>query len=219
MEARTRYTLAGDAGVSAKAAGASWMGDPGMERDSPKQRIAGLFEREWARFVGYVRSRASTLADTDAEDVVAEVLENLLRKTDLTAQVEDIVAYAYRSIANRMVDHLQLRANSVSLDELSPTGDSWYQHLPDQGAGLDEQCEQAYVRHRLAEAVSRLDPRQRAVWLATEIHGRSFRELADAWGEPIGTLLSRKSRANKLLRSCLSDLQSGIRRAKPNGKP
>jgi RNA polymerase sigma factor (sigma-70 family) len=192
-----------------------------MERDLPKQRIAGLFEREWARFVGYVRSRASTLAATDAEDVVAEVLENLLRKTDLTAQVEDIVAYAYRSIANRIVDHLQLRANSnsVSLDALSPTGDSWYQHLPDQGAGLDEQCEQAYVRHRLAEAVSRLDPRQRAVWLATEVHGRSFRELADAWGEPIGTLLSRKSRANKFLRSFLSDLRSENGRVKHDEKP
>ena len=212
------------------------MGDWTLKPDSSQQRIAELFESEWLRFVGYVRGRASIIAEMDAEDVVADVLENLLRRTDLTAHVGNIVSYAYRSIANKVVDYLESRRNTVSLDEPQPdrgrgqdagiglglgrgrglgTGGesgSRYQYLPDRRAQPDEQTEQAYIRQRLVEAISRLEPRQRAVWLATEIHGRSFKELATAWGEPVGTLLSRKSRANALLRSYLSDLRSPVGR-------
>jgi DNA-directed RNA polymerase specialized sigma24 family protein len=41
--------------------------------------------------------------------------------------------------------------------------------------------------------------------LATEIDGFTFRDLAEEWNEPIGTLLSRKSRAAAKLRQLLSD--------------
>ena len=43
------------------------------------------------------------------------------------------------------------------------------------------------------------------MWLATEIDGFTFRDLAEDWDEPIGTLLSRKSRAVAKLRQLLSD--------------
>jgi DNA-directed RNA polymerase specialized sigma24 family protein len=69
--------------------------------------------------------------------------------------------------------------------------------------------EQAYhqiqLREQLRVAIGRLSAKERSVWVAIEIEGRSFRELADAWGEPIGTLLSRKSRATARLRELLSD--------------
>ena len=51
-----------------------------------------------------------------------------------------------------------------------------------------------------------LNPQERAVWLATEVDGLSFRKLAARWGEPTGTLLSRKSRATAKLRKQLADL-------------
>jgi DNA-directed RNA polymerase specialized sigma24 family protein len=51
----------------------------------------------------------------------------------------------------------------------------------------------------------KLEPKQRAVWIATEIEGYTFKELAAKWEEPIGTLLSRKSRATKILRKLLKD--------------
>ena len=57
--------------------------------------------------------------------------------------------------------------------------------------------------HRLTEAIGKLEPRQRAVFIATELKEKSFRELSEAWGEPIGTLLSRKSRAVKALRQLM----------------
>jgi len=59
--------------------------------------------------------------------------------------------------------------------------------------------------HRLTDAIGKLEPRQRAVLIATELKGKSFRELAEEWNEPIGTLLSRKSRAVKALRQMLEE--------------
>lgn len=58
---------------------------------------------------------------------------------------------------------------------------------------------------RFGVALDVLDPKQRAVFLATELDGKSFKELSALWDEPIGTLLSRKSRAVKALKKMLND--------------
>jgi len=57
----------------------------------------------------------------------------------------------------------------------------------------------------MAQALSLLSTAERAVWLAVEMEGFSFRELAEMWNEPIGTLLSRKSRATKNLQRILAE--------------
>ena len=56
----------------------------------------------------------------------------------------------------------------------------------------------------LAEAIEELPPAQRDVLVATELEGRSFKELAEQWQTPIGTLLARKSRAMHALRESLT---------------
>ncbi len=45
---------------------------------------------------------------------------------------------------------------------------------------------------------------EKAVVLATEIEGRTFKELAADWDVPIGTLLARKSRALGKIRKRLT---------------
>ena len=65
--------------------------------------------------------------------------------------------------------------------------------------------EQAQRVKALTDAIGKLEPRQRAVLIATELKGKSFRDLSEEWGEPMGTLLSRKSRAVKNLKSMLRE--------------
>ncbi len=60
------------------------------------------------------------------------------------------------------------------------------------------------------QALDELEPKQRAAWIATEIDGYTFRELAEEWGEPIGTLLARKHRATNALQKALKDLYEEI---------
>ena len=58
----------------------------------------------------------------------------------------------------------------------------------------------------LAAALAELPPEQREVFLAHEVEGRSFRELAASTGLSINTLLGRKRYAVQRLRTRLHDM-------------
>jgi RNA polymerase sigma factor (sigma-70 family) len=65
------------------------------------------------------------------------------------------------------------------------------------------QSEKAELRNRLFAAIDALSPEKRAIVVATELEGRTYRELAEEWDEPMGTLLARKHRAVRSLRKAL----------------
>jgi RNA polymerase sigma factor (sigma-70 family) len=84
---------------------------------------------------------------------------------------------------------------------------SW---LADERAEVPGVVEGQDLRQRLFAAIDRLPEPQRAVFLATELEGSSFRELAERWDVPIGTLLARKHRAVKALRAALTHLREEV---------
>lgn len=144
----------------------------------------------------------------DAEDIVSDVILGLLRRADVFGEIESLTSYAYRSLENRIVDFRRSSRDTVSLDGSLDGEDALFpglsaqlsdQDTPEHGAARLE------LRDRLLWAVGQLNSPERAVWIATEIDGRGFRELAEEWDEPLGTLLSRKSRANARLRGLLKD--------------
>lgn len=177
-----------------------------MERDERSAWYA-FFAREGERLVRYVRGRARKISEMDAEDIVADVMLRLVSRLDARSPVDNLAAYAYRSIRNRIVDYERKQSQTVHLEDcMDEEGE-----LPLLSM-LTADTEEPFAREdraalirRLTTAIDRLEPRQRAVVLATELHGRSFRELSEAWGEPIGTLLSRKSRALRNLRGMLEE--------------
>jgi len=177
-----------------------------MERDG-RNRIFRFFDTERKRFIGFVKRRMTDISEMDAEDMVGEVMLAMLSKADPNSHVENLAAYVYRSLNNRIVDLAHRRRRTVSLqgfpDEDEET--ALLDFLSDGAADVYSQAERRDFRRRLAEAISSLEPKQRAVFVATELKGRSFKELSIQWNEPIGTLLSRKCRAVKVLKEMLHD--------------
>jgi RNA polymerase sigma factor (sigma-70 family) len=169
-------------------------------------RLAEIFAREKSRFLRFVRQQLFDRDEAVAEDIVSEVAFNLLRRGDVIGEIENLTAYFYRALANRVVDYRRGRIAIVRIedreDESTPV------EIPDERLWPDQTLEQHELRSRLFKAIGELAPKERAVWLATEVDGRSFRDLAEEWGEPIGTLLSRKSRASATLRRLLSDYRN-----------
>jgi len=173
------------------------------------QRLGEIFIREKSRFLGFVRRRLFDLSEMDAEDILSEVTYNLLRRSDVIGEVENLSAYIYRSLANRVTDHQRQAIPTVAaLETADPDYPSQPVLPPDTRPRPDQSLQQSELRDRLFTAIDQLGPQERAVWIATEIDGRTFRELADDWDEPIGTLLSRKSRATEKLRQMLSDYKN-----------
>jgi RNA polymerase sigma factor (sigma-70 family) len=171
-----------------------------------KQRVGEIFVREKARFLGFVRRRLLDLSGMDAEDILSDVTYNLLRRADMVGEVENLSAYIYRSLANRITDHQRGSVAEVPALEIADPEQPLQPVLPpDSRPRPDQRLQQAELRERLFRAVDALSPPERAVWIATEIDDRSFRELSEEWDEPVGTLLSRKSRAREKLRQMLSD--------------
>lgn len=170
--------------------------------------ITEVIEQERAKFVAFVRRKAMDLSQMDAEDLVEDVLYNVWNRVDLTTPIEHLLAYLYTAFVNRIIDYRRRRRPTVSLEagneEEEPLGD----YLPDPNADVETLFARQDLRERLYAAISQLPPKQRAVWIATEVAGHTFAELSAQWGEPLGTLLARKHRATKTLQALLNDTQT-----------
>lgn len=68
-------------------------------------------------------------------------------------------------------------------------------------APLDTGIEKRDEKAALERAMARLDPEDRALLLLREIDGRSYQEIAEATGKPLGTVKSGISRAREALRA------------------
>ena len=165
-----------------------------MSAETQKKRIASLIATEWTRLVGYVRAWISDTADRDAEDVVQDVIERLFEKADVTEPVADLSAYLYRSLRNKVIDLYRKPKRAAELPE----------DLSDIRFEASAEMDREEARETLFEAIDELPPAQREVLVATELEGRSFKELAEEWETPIGTLLARKHRAIRSLKETLS---------------
>ena len=65
--------------------------------------------------------------------------------------------------------------------------------------GSERDVGEAAVRDAYEQALARLSPEQRAVFVLHEVDGLSYRQVADALGCPVGTVMSRLHRARARL--------------------
>ncbi|HPF87633.1 MAG TPA: sigma-70 family RNA polymerase sigma factor [Candidatus Limiplasma sp.] len=181
-----------------------------MKKDE-QNRLYSFFAAESGRLMRYVHARARRISDMDAEDIVREVMLGLLRRDDRSGPVENLAAYTYQSVRNKLADYHAEQAQTVSLDACcdEDAAFSLREMLPDETQDVIAKTEQKELLRTLSACMDNLEEKQRAVLIATEFHGRSFRELSEAWHEPMGTLLSRKCRAVKALRDMMTEQLKG----------
>ena len=181
-----------------------------MVEHKQERAFAGFFSDQYRKLVRSFRARYADLSEMEVEDIVSDLMTDLFNRADIAEQVENIGAYLYRSIQNRAINYLRRRKRTVSLDdtvEVDDDGDG-RRSFPEPSHDTAAEHEAAEIRQRLIKALDELEPNQRAVWIATEIDGHSFRDLSVEWGLPMGTLLARKHRAVAALRKKLQDLKN-----------
>ncbi|WP_207900714.1 RNA polymerase sigma factor [Anaerospora hongkongensis] len=170
-----------------------------------QNEFISVFHTERKNLIRYVRLKLRGISDMDAEDIVADVLFNVYNRVAADKPVENLAAYLYQAVKNRIWDYFRQPQLPVSLDAPQQvTGLPRGEHLAD-GMLVEDVFEEKEFLVRLENALLSLEPKQRAVWVATELQGYTFKELSLKWSEPIGTLLSRKARATKALRRLLKN--------------
>lgn len=176
-----------------------------------RHRLIAALGRDRRRLTRFVQARLFGDGGGDADDIVSDVVLRLFERADVLAQVEDVTAYLYRALAHAVTDLFRRRRASpvVPAPAAPGDGDGGLEDYADPTPDPELAFAQGEQRERIGQALARLTPAERAVWVAVEIKGWSFRQLAERWDEPLGTLLSRKNRATKRLRDLLAGEEFG----------
>jgi RNA polymerase sigma factor (sigma-70 family) len=173
-----------------------------MDVEVRKSGLTEFFQKEYWKLVAYARKLISDTADRDAEDIVQDVFTNIFHKADFTIPINNLSAYVYRSLKNRIVDLFRKKSTAAvsgdwqeEIEFLSLS--RWLQERENEPSTLLE-IKEDY--QRLISAIGTLRREEKAVLVATEFEGRSYSSLAQEWDLPIGTLLARKFRAVQKIR-------------------
>ena len=143
----------------------------------------------------YRAAWALTGAREDAEDLVQETYERVLRRPREIARAEDALPYLLGVLRNTWIDTVRSRARrpTVPLDLEASGGIE---------APASSPVEQVAAREVFA-AVAALPEDWRDTVAAVDVAGLSYAEAAEALGVPVGTIMSRLSRGRERVAQAL----------------
>jgi RNA polymerase sigma factor (sigma-70 family) len=173
-----------------------------LEQD---QRISEVVEREQSRLRHFIRRRVPD--PRDAQDILQDVFYELVEANRLLMPIEHVTGWLFRVARNRITDLFRKKKPERFIDGAVANEDDelmkWEDLLPSKDAGPEALYARNLLLEELALAFDELPEEQREVFIAHELEGRSFKELAAETGLSVNTLLSRKRYAVLHLRERL----------------
>lgn len=173
-----------------------------------EQRISAQLAREEGRLRSFIRKRVANPGDV--EDILQDVFSEFVESYRLMKPVEQVGAWLFRVARNRITDLFRKR-KAQALSELPSDTDAdeaggLEELLPSMAAGPEAAYARSVLLDELEAALEELPAEQREVFVAHELEGRSFKELAAQTGLSVNTLLSRKRYAVLYLRQRLQSI-------------
>src|SRR5262245_12922867 len=152
------------------------------------QRISEVVAREQSRLRSFIRRRVHD--PWDAEDLLQDVFSKLVEANRLLMPIDHVTAWLFQVARNRIADFFRKKmperfadlavddeAEALRLEDLLPSPD----------AGPDAVYARKLLIDELEVAVGELPERQRAVFVAHELEGKSFKDIAAATGVSLNT--------------------------------
>jgi len=159
------------------------------------RRISAAIEREQSRLRNFIRRRVAD--EGDAEDILQDVFYELVEAYRLMKPVEQVSAWLFRVARNRIIDLFRKRKPEAVIseslaDRMEREALLLEDLLPSPDAGPEAVYARTILLEELEAALDELPEEQREAFVAHEIEGRSFKQLAAETGVSANTLLSRK---------------------------
>ena len=155
--------------------------------------VAEIFAEHGREMLG--RSRRLLRSDADAEDAVQEVMLSLVRAPHVLAALERVGGWLLALVHRRCVDLVrgdrrrEEKEAGAGIENLFPGAD------PAELAEREELC------RAVARAVDALPEELRWAFVRNGLQEKTFREMSEESGVPMGTLMARKAKAVELLRA------------------
>src|SRR5438270_786874 len=169
------------------------------------QRIADAVARDERRLRSFIRRRVPD--PRDAEDILQDVFYKLVQANRLLMPIEHVTGWLFRVARNSITDLFRKKKEERFSDAAVLDADdeplNFEELLPSPDAGPEALYARKVLLEELRLALEELPEEQREVFLAHEFDRRSFKEMAEASGVSINTLLARKRYAVLHLRERL----------------
>jgi RNA polymerase sigma factor (sigma-70 family) len=184
------------------------------------QRISDVVKREQSRLRNFIRRRVPD--PRDAEDILQDVFYELVEANRMLMPIEHVTGWLFRVARNRITDLFRKKkpesfSDAALADDGEDDGELLQLRVEDLLPSPDAGPEALYVSNMLLDelelALDELPEEQRAVFVAQELEGQSFKEIAAETGVSVNTLLSRKRYAVLHLRQRLQSIYEEFMKA------
>jgi RNA polymerase sigma-70 factor (ECF subfamily) len=165
-----------------------------------------LLEAYGRRLYGYFLR--STGRHHDAEDMLGELLLRLVRQLESYDDRGRFEPWLFRIAANLVRDRIrriQASPPAVSLSQDGEVSSTLAESLAAEEAPAGAELMAMEASARLMAALERLEPRTRHMILLRHFGQMSFREMADLYGCPLGTVLAKVHRGLRALRRLMGE--------------
>jgi|ERR1051326_4673216 len=178
-----------------------------MTREQDRQ-ISEAVEEQRLRLRNFIRRRVADPGEV--EDILQDVFFELVEAYRVMKPIEAVGAWLFRVARNRIIDGFRKKRPELLQDLSTAREDgemlSIEEMLPSPDAGPEAAYARSVLLEELESALEELPAEQREVFIAHEIEGRSFKDLAAETGVSLNTLLSRKRYAVLHLRRRLQSV-------------
>jgi RNA polymerase sigma factor (sigma-70 family) len=183
-----------------------------LDRD---QRISEVVKREQSRLRNFIRRRVPD--PRDADDILQDVFYKLVEANRLLMPIEHVTGWLFRVARNRITDLFRKKKpetfSDAAVEDEAGEALQLEDLLPSPNAGPEAHYVRNVLLDELELALDELPDEQREVFVAHELEGRSFREMAAETGVSVNTLLSRKRYAVLHLRGRLQSIYDEFMKA------
>ena len=169
------------------------------------QRISEVVKRERSRLRNFIRRRVAD--PSDVEDILQDVFYRLVEANRLLMPIEHVTGWLFRVARNRITDLFRKHKPENFAHALAEGEEGELLEIEDLLPSPDAGPEAVYVRSLVLDelelALDELPDEHREVFVAHELDGQSFKQMAAETGVGVNTLLSRKRYAVLHLRERL----------------
>ena len=162
------------------------------------------------RLFGFIKQRVSS--NEDAEDILQDVFFQFAGNTE---PIEQVTSWLFTVARNKITDRYRKKQLPL-IDDLQPASSSeeesfdWKDLVP----ATNDSPETAYLRNLFWEelqlALDELPAEQRDAFIQNELEDISFKDISNATGVSVATLISRKRYAVLFLRDRLQGLKEEL---------
>jgi RNA polymerase sigma factor (sigma-70 family) len=186
------------------------MADEMLVLADKNQNIIRAVTEYGKQLFGFIRSRVKS--DEDAEDIIQDVWYQFSNIEEIAA-IENVSSWLYRVAKNKITDSFR-KKRPERLENFIIETDSGEIDLKDillsEPTGTEDKLLKKMFWNAFLSALEELPVKQRDVFVQNELEDKSLKEISEATGESIKTIISRKGYAVKHLRERLAEVYAEL---------